>query len=68
MIGHQAPSPDRHVRPVAPEAQQLGIKRKIGLGKESLLATIAALGDVVGYPGNNETRGPRHDLPLRQKR
>jgi hypothetical protein len=53
VIGHQAVGPHFNARPASGIGEQIKVQRIIAVLKESLLAPIAALGDVVGQAGKN---------------
>ena len=55
MIGHQAPAPHLDTKLAATLAQKVAVKRVIVLGKEHRLAMIAALGHMMGKPGNDRS-------------
>jgi hypothetical protein len=40
----------------------LEVEEVVGVGEEDLLLVIAALGDVVGEPGDDDARNSRHTL------
>jgi hypothetical protein len=53
MVGHQAVCPDLYFTPVTPLGHQGEIFPVIGSGKKGIHTPIAALGNVMGYSGNN---------------
>ena len=54
MIGHQRICPARNFRRLAAGGQHIAERQIVGIIKENLLATIAALGDVMGQVGDDE--------------
>jgi hypothetical protein len=53
MVSHQAVCPDLYFTPVTPLGHQGEIFSVIGSGKKGIHTPIAALGNVMGYSGNN---------------
>lgn len=62
MVGHQHPAAHRHAVRSAMDFQQRAIGGVIRLAKERLLATVAALGDVVRDAGNYIASEPGHGV------
>jgi len=61
MVGHQAIGPDLYLAAVAPFGHQVEILPVITFRKEGLQAAIAALRDVVGDAGDNDSCYACHD-------
>jgi len=55
VVGHQAIAPDLDMRPPRRLGEQIEVKRIVAVLEEDLRAPIAALGDMVGNAGEDET-------------
>ncbi len=60
VVRHQALGPHRHVGSAAVLAEQVAIERIVEVGKEGASTAVAALGDMVGVAGNDDTGETGH--------
>jgi hypothetical protein len=54
VIGHQHPSPDFHAGLAAMPAEEIAVKRVVGVAEKRPRSAIAALRDVVRQSGNDD--------------
>ena len=60
VIGHQAIAPHRDALAPARLAEEIAVERVVVVGEEHPLAPGAALGDLMGQVGDDETADARH--------
>ena len=64
VVGHQAIAEQPHAPPCGLLPEDPQINAAVVIDEEDVLAVVAALGDVVRHPRNNDSGGPWHDPTL----
>jgi hypothetical protein len=60
VIGHQPPGPDLDLGSTAGFRQEVSVKGIVGIAKEGLRSTVAALGDVMRHTRDHQARKAAH--------